>query len=84
MKTTTLTKFTMPFRVNNESMDYGWRHMDGKTIFEIVEPEPKIERRWKWRKDFDGYTAETPNYMADIFVDGYYKVEDCYIDVEVK
>lgn len=67
-----------------------WGNFDGKTIFEIVEPEPKIERRWRWRKDEPLSTIET-SYMTeevaeryDYIKDGYYKVENCYVDVEMR
>jgi hypothetical protein len=80
-----------PFRCNDFPLVNDWKYFDGKTIFEIEEPKPIMERRWKWRKDDIGYTNESGNYMADTFIglhqyinNDWYKVEDLYIDVEVK
>ncbi|MDQ1264560.1 MAG: hypothetical protein QG559_1561 [Campylobacterota bacterium] len=85
-----ITKYN-PFRCNTCALDILWQTFNGKTIFEIEEPKPTMERRWKWRRDSFGYTVESGSYMSDIFVgnnnysvEGWYKVEDLYIDVEIK
>ena len=79
-----------PFRVDEDSMNYSWNHLDGIYLFTLEEPKPVIERRWKWRKDFKKYTAES-NFIPDIYADeslykkeDWYKVEDLYIDIEIK
>lgn len=83
--------FINPFRVEEYSIGAYWGYIDGKNIFEILEPEPKIERRWKWRRNSKGRTDETSSYLSDTYaeshnyeINGWYKIEDCYIDVEVK
>lgn len=79
-----------PFRVDYAAIGSSWCYMDGITLFEVEEPKPIIERRWKWRKDSDGCTIEDARYMSDEFIEhyaiggGWYKVEDLYIDVEIK
>ena len=83
-------KYNIPFRVNHEDLDNNWNYMDGKHTFTLEQPNPKIERRWKYRRDKIGYTEETDCYYSDekakSVLNGmlYYKTEDCFIDVEIK
>lgn len=80
-----------PFRYVNDDLNGMWCLFDGKIeVFTLKQPEPKIERRWKYRKDYDGYTEETSSYYTDekartVLGDKIWrKVEDYYIDVEVR
>ena len=82
-------KYTIPFRLNNEDLDNNWNYMDGRHTFILEQPKPKIERRWKWRKDNKHYTEETDCYHSDANVShlqgsDWYKAEKCFIDVEIK
>ena len=79
-----------PFRLDGDYIRSNWGYFDGKTIFEIEEPKPIIERRWRWRKDEYGRT-QTSDYVSDKYAEihsyifsNWYKVEDDYIDVETK
>lgn len=79
-----------PFRMDVSGLNVNWDNIDGEIEFTVVEPEPVIERRWKWLKDkYKGYTTET-GYMSDSYAkdtwyveSGYYKSE-FYIDVEIR
>ena len=80
---------TIPFKMNKDTLYGNWRFFDGKTVFEIEEPKSILERRWKWRKDYHMYTEES-HYLSDELAkvgefseNGWYKVEDLYIDVEI-
>ena len=60
-----------------------------KELFTLVEPEPVIERRWIWLKDFEEIT-KVGYYISDDYAkdrnlisQGWYKSE-MYIDVKVK
>ena len=84
-------KYTIPFRVNNEDLDNNWSYMDGEHLFTLEQPKPKIERRWKYLKNYrDGRTMESAQYYNDSKVNEYldltkwYKAECCFIDVEIK
>ena len=83
-------KYTIPFRVNDEDLDNNWSYMDGRHPFILEQPKPKIERRWKYRKDTLKYTQETNYYYTDEEakssqdISDWYKAEDCFIDVEIK
>ena len=55
-----------------------------------VKPK-KIERRWRYAKDKDGCTITTSNYVTDnraedygYLEEGWYKLENDYIDVKVE
>ena len=82
--------FIIPFRSNINTLEMGWGLFDGITKqFTLQQPKPKIERRWKWRKDNKHYTEETDCYHSDVNVShlqgsDWYKAEDCFIDVEIK
>ena len=82
-------EFNVPFRVDYLAIGNSWRLFDGQTLFTSEEPKPIIERRWKWLKDYDDYTACT-NYLTDRYAivneysnAGYYK-SDMFIDVEAE
>ena len=84
-------RYTMPFRVNNADLDNSWNYMDGKYLFTLEQPKPKIERRWKYLKNnSDGRTMESAQYYSDSKVNKYldltkwYKAENSFIDVEIK
>ena len=56
-----------------------------------IKPEPIIERRWQWAKNHANGTTELRNgYISNDYVmelsiaDGWYKLENNYIDVELK
>ena len=60
-------------------------------LFRRPKPKPKIERRWRYAKDEEGCTLTTSNYVADSLAeeygyceDGWYKLENDYIDVKVE
>ena len=53
-----------------------------------IKPEPKVERRWRHARDENEFTTITNFYMSDsyakkhkYFKDGWYKLENNYIDV---
>lgn len=80
----------IPFRYDIEDLDNCWSLLDGKHLFTLEQPKPCIERRWKWRKDNKEITNET-SYVSDNYATeqsyqqkGWYKAEDCFIDVEIK
>ena len=79
-----------PFRVNDSALAGAWSYFDGTVkIFALEQYKPKIERRWKYRRDCSGHTQETDCYYTDekaksVLNSLYYKAEDCFIDVEVK
>ena len=80
---------TNPFRLNGNTLHWGWDLFDGETKkFTLEQPKPKIERRWKYRRDTDGITEESLSYYSDessnYFKKDWYKAEDCFIDVEIK
>lgn len=79
-----------PFRVDEDSLAAYWQYMDGETEFIIVEPEPTIERRWRWLLDGEEYTVISSSFMSDNYVKNnsymtqdWYK-SDQYIEVEIK
>lgn len=78
-----------PFRKGTGYLHDSWNVFDSNYEFTIEQPKPKIERRWKYRRDRDGFTQETDCYYTDekaksVLNSTFYKVEDCFIDVEVK
>ena len=78
-----------PFRYEKEPLNGNWDFLDGKTKrFTLEQPKPKIERRWKYRRDADGVTEESLSYYSDKstgrFKSDWYKADDCFIDVELK
>ena len=81
-----------PFRLNNVPLTTAWYIFNGQKLFTLEQPKPKIERRWKYRKDCkEGDTHETSIYVSDEYAkenrflkDKWYKAEDCFIDVEIK
>lgn len=78
-----------PFRYETHPLNGNWDLLDGKTnYFTLEQPKLKIERRWKYRRDLNGITEESPSYYSDeksgMFKDDWYKVEDCFIDVEIR
>ena len=80
---------TNPFRLEGSPLHYNWDLLDGETKhFTLEQPKPKIERRWKYRRDTEGITEESLSYYSDKvsgqFKDDWYKAEDCFIDVEIK
>lgn len=84
------TSFTNPFRINGTGMEGSWDIFNDKTkLFTLDQSKPRIERRWKYRIDLTGVKNETVGYYSDEKAridlnNNYYKVEDCYIDVEIK
>ena len=92
------SSYAVPFRVSrkkdNSNLAYcDWYAFNETNLFTLEQPTSIIERRWKWRFDHiqEAYTSETNGYMSDLYAtthryikDGWYKVEDLYIDVEVK
>ena len=79
----------IPFRYEKEPLKGNWDLFDGETKrFTLEQPKPKIERRWKYRRDLNGITEESLSYYSDKvsgqFKDDWYKAEDCFIDVEIK
>ena len=79
----------IPFRLNEEELDTCWKLFNGKELFTLEQPKPRIERRWKWRKDTSDYTEETDCYHNDanaisLIALGMYKAEDCFIDIEIR
>lgn len=79
-----------PFRFNDTVLHSYWNRFNSKVLFTLEQPKPIIERRWKWRRDYEGYTTVTIDYFSDTYKDvsvyendGWYK-SDMYIDVEIK
>lgn len=79
---------TNPFRYGKNPLHYNWDLFDSNNLFTLEQPKPKIERRWKYRRDTDGITEESLSYYSDessnYFKKDWYKAEDCFIDVEIK
>ena len=86
-----------PFRVDGSIIRTHWRLFNGVEKFLSVKPEPTIERRWIWLKDFEGRTKTSDRYMTDKAArgggyakNGWYKAtaeycgKDIYIDVKIK
>ena len=90
--------------IDNPDLEFEVRLSDGRWIhatylifsedteYRIKPSEQKIERRWKWLKDYkNGATAESEHYMSDEYIgdshyvkDGWYKNEDDYIDIRIE
>lgn len=78
---------TNPFRIGDAGLGNSWSIFDGKTVFRVKAP---VERRWRWRRDNEGFTSES-NYMTEECAverghtpqNGWYKVENIFIDVNV-
>jgi len=69
-----------------------WKDCDIPSWYKGVEyrvkPKPKIERRWRYARDANGYTTIASIYMSDSFAknskyleNGWYKLKNNYIDV---
>ncbi len=72
-----------------------WKDCDIPSWYKGVEyrvkPKSKVERRWRYAKDEDGYTITASSYVSDRYAKGarhlecgWYKLENDYIDVEVE
>lgn len=82
-----------PFRINQTVIGNSWNDFnnDSDALFTLVQPEPVIERRYKWFKnEEDGETHET-SFMSDdcairnnCLVNGWCKDENLFRDVEIK
>ena len=80
---------TIPFRVESSPMESAWEKFDNIHLFTLEQPKPRIERRWKYRRDYIDYTEESQCYYSEkkvknYFLKDWYKLEDCFIDVEIK
>lgn len=78
-----------PFRLNDVPLTAAWSIFNGQELLTVEKPKPRIERRWKWRKDKLNCTEESYYYYSDTCTlpfnpEGWYKAEDCFIDVEIK
>ena len=77
-----------PFKVGDNLLINEWSLFDGKRLFTLEKPKPKIERRWLWLKDRNGYT-ETSYYVSNEyaqlhnFIGIWHKKVNDYIDVEI-
>jgi len=64
--------YNNPFRHGDASMEGRWYSITTED-FEIVEPEPKIELRWRVAKNFNDLTEVTSWYYNQKYIDKYYK-----------
>ena len=77
---------TIPFRFGTSPLYGCWDNFDGETEFEIVEPEPVFERRWRYVDHDINHSIETSYYYPDRNPprgEAWKKIEDDYIDVDM-
>jgi len=76
---------SVPFKIDNITLGYGWDTFNGINEFTLVEPKPKTEKQWLWRNlDNSGTWVVSQGFYSEKIAWGsWIKLDYTEIEVEV-